>query len=67
MLIPDGIDYDGLPSLSTEIKTKLKHIRPSTIGAAGRIQGVTPASIITLMSHIKKSSQKNREMKKANG
>ena len=35
-------------SLSTEIRMKLKHVRPATIGAAGRIQGVTPAAIITL-------------------
>ena len=58
MAIPEGMDYDELPSLSTEIKTKLKHIRPSTIGAAGRIQGVTPAAIITLMGHIKKSANR---------
>ncbi len=58
MLIPEGLDYDRLPSLSTEIKTKLKRIQPATIGAASRIQGVTPASIITLMAHIKRSDYK---------
>jgi tRNA uridine 5-carboxymethylaminomethyl modification enzyme len=54
MPIPESIDYDVLPSLSTEIKTKLKRIQPATIGAASRIQGVTPASIIALMAHIKR-------------
>lgn len=54
MLIPEGLDYDILPSISTEIKTKLKNIRPATIGAASRIQGVTPAAIIALMGHIRK-------------
>ena len=54
MEIPDTLDYDLLSSLSTEIKTKLKRIQPSTIGAASRIQGVTPASIIALMAHIKR-------------
>ncbi len=54
MMIPEAIDYDLLPSLSTEIKTKLKRIQPATIGAASRIQGVTPASIVALMAHIKR-------------
>jgi len=54
MPIPEALDYDALPSLSTEIKTKLKRINPATIGAASRIQGVTPASIIALMAHIKR-------------
>lgn len=52
--IPEALDYDSLPSLSTEIKTKLKMVRPSTLGAANRIQGMTPAAIIALMGHIKK-------------
>ena len=54
MVIPEGLDYDALPSLSTEIKTKLKSHKPHTIGAASRIQGVTPAAVLTLMGHIKK-------------
>jgi len=54
MQIPDSLDYDSLPSISTEIKIKLKSIRPSTIGVASRIQGVTPAAIIALMGHIRK-------------
>lgn len=58
MQIPDTINYDLLPSLSTEIKTKLKRIQPATIGAASRIQGVTPASIIALMAHIKRNDLK---------
>jgi tRNA uridine 5-carboxymethylaminomethyl modification enzyme len=65
MPIPEAFDYDLLPSLSTEVKTKLKHIRPSTIGAAGRIQGVTPAAIITLMAYIKKQSARNQSYRKA--
>jgi len=56
MMIPDALDYDVLPSLSTEIKVKLKRIRPATIGAASRIQGVTPAAVIALMAHIRKGN-----------
>jgi tRNA uridine 5-carboxymethylaminomethyl modification enzyme len=54
MLIPDQLDYDNLPSLSNEVKAKLKHVKPSTIGAASRIQGMTPAAVIALMAHVRK-------------
>ncbi|MDE3060229.1 MAG: tRNA uridine-5-carboxymethylaminomethyl(34) synthesis enzyme MnmG, partial [Pseudomonadota bacterium] len=58
MLIPESIDYDAMPSLSNEVKTKLKKTRPGTVGMASRIQGITPAAIITLMSYIKKNETK---------
>jgi tRNA uridine 5-carboxymethylaminomethyl modification enzyme len=61
MQIPEGINYDTLASLSNEVKAKLKHIRPQTIGAASRIQGMTPAAIITLMAHIRKLSYKDEK------
>ncbi len=54
MIIPDNLDYNMLSSLSTEIKNKLNQLRPHTIGAAGRIQGMTPAALVALMSHVKK-------------
>ena len=65
MIIPETLDYDILPSLSTEIKTKLKRVRPATIGAASRIQGMTPAAIITLMAHIKKYERQQTASVKA--
>jgi len=54
MVIPEAMEYDSLASISTEVKTKFKNNRPATIGAASRIQGVTPAAIIALMGHVKK-------------
>lgn len=57
MLIPEGLDYDGLPSLSTEVKVKLKRVLPRTIGQAGRIPGVTPAAMIALIAYIKKGGR----------
>ena len=63
MLIPISIDYDLLPSLSTEIKNKLKFHKPYNIGAASRIQGMTPAAVINLIGHIKKQHSDNGEMK----
>ena len=58
ILIPDSIKYDCLSGLSNEIKSKLIKIKPKTLGQAIRIDGVTPAAIIILLSHIKKLSYK---------
>ena len=57
--IPNHINYDSLSGLSNEVKMKLKNIRPITLGQALRIDGVTPAAVIILLSHIKKSKYKN--------
>ena len=53
--IPKNINYDSLSGLSNEIKSKLKKIKPNTLGQALRIDGVTPAAAIIILSHIKKS------------
>jgi tRNA uridine 5-carboxymethylaminomethyl modification enzyme len=47
-LIPSDFEFDSVPGLSTEIKMKLKKVRPVTLGQAGRIPGVTPAAISIL-------------------
>ena len=55
IIIPKNINYDSLSGLSNEIKSKLKKIKPSTLGQALRIDGVTPAAAIIILSYIKKS------------
>jgi tRNA uridine 5-carboxymethylaminomethyl modification enzyme len=52
-LAPD-LDYDRIAALSTEVRQKLKTVRPATLGAAGRIPGVTPAALVTLLRHVKR-------------
>jgi tRNA uridine 5-carboxymethylaminomethyl modification enzyme len=54
--LPDTFDYSGVSGLSNEIRQKLRDARPSTLGQASRIPGVTPAAISLLMIHLKKSS-----------
>ncbi len=54
VVIPEGINYEKLSGLSNEIKSKLLQVKPKTLGQAIRIDGVTPAAIIILLSHIKK-------------
>ena len=56
--IPEGIDYEKFSGLSNEIKSKLKLIKPTTLGQALRIDGVTPAAAIILLAFIKKSRYK---------
>src|SRR3989338_2637781 len=51
-VIPESIDYNAVPSLSTEVRQKLQKIRPSTIGQASRISGVTPAAISLLLVYL---------------
>jgi tRNA uridine 5-carboxymethylaminomethyl modification enzyme len=50
--LPVDLDYDSIGSLSTEIRTKLKTVRPPTLGAASRIPGVTPAAVVALLRHV---------------
>lgn len=54
MKIPLDIDYSKIQSLSNEVREKLNKLRPTTIAAAFRVQGITPASMMAVMVYIKK-------------
>ena len=60
VLIPESINYDLLSGLSNEIKSKLETIRPKTLGQAIRIDGVTPAAVIIILSYLRRSNIKKR-------
>lgn len=53
--IPEMFDYETIPGLSQELKTKLKRINPCTIGQAQRIPGMTQAAINALLIEIKRN------------
>ena len=59
--LPDTLDYDAVRGLSNEVCQKLAQHRPSTIGQAGRISGVTPAAISLLLVHLKRQDIKITE------
>ena len=49
-----GFDYNQVTGLSNEVAQKLNQHKPTTIGQASRISGVTPAAISLLMVYLKK-------------
>jgi tRNA uridine 5-carboxymethylaminomethyl modification enzyme len=53
-LIPAGFSFQGIPGLSREMVDRLTQIRPSTLGQASRIPGVTPAAVAVVASHLNK-------------
>jgi tRNA uridine 5-carboxymethylaminomethyl modification enzyme len=59
LVIPDNINYDHFSGLSNEVKSKFKQIRPKTMGQALRIDGITPAAVYILLSHVKRKSIKH--------
>ena len=52
--IPDTFEFSSVPSLRLEARQKLSKIRPTTIGQAARISGVSPADISILMVWLKR-------------
>ncbi|MBR2121727.1 MAG: tRNA uridine-5-carboxymethylaminomethyl(34) synthesis enzyme MnmG [Lachnospiraceae bacterium] len=53
--IPDSIDYDDVESLRLEARYRLKTIRPSSVGQAARLSGVSPADIAVLLVYLEKN------------
>ncbi|WP_020168964.1 tRNA uridine-5-carboxymethylaminomethyl(34) synthesis enzyme MnmG [Candidatus Pelagibacter communis] len=58
LVIPENVNYDDLSGLSNEVKAKFKKIKPKTMGQALRIDGITPAAVYILLSHVKRKSIK---------
>jgi len=59
--LPEGLDYTQVVGLSKEVQQKLNLHKPSTLGQAGRISGVTPAALSLLLVHLKKGLGRTQE------
>ena len=61
LTIPEGFSYDDIPGLSNEIVQKLSDVRPSSLGQASRVSGITPAAVSVLMVYLKRDKIQTRE------
>ncbi len=59
MKLPEDLNYYEIPGLSNEMKEKFSRIRPTSIGQALRIPGVTPSAISAIQIYLKKRSAGN--------
>jgi tRNA uridine 5-carboxymethylaminomethyl modification enzyme len=50
--IPRGLDYSQLDGLGNEAREKLMDLRPRTLGAASRIEGVRPPDVALIGVHV---------------
>ena len=57
LIIPDDLNYDYIPGLSSEARAKLMAARPATIGAAVRISGVTRAAATVLLGYVRRQTK----------
>ncbi len=57
LAIPAGFDYSGIPGLSNELTQKLKRALPANIFQASKIEGMTPAALLLLISHVRRPSR----------
>jgi len=55
LALPQNLDYRKIPGLTLEAAEKLARAKPGSIAAAAKIPGITPAAIVALLKHAKKS------------
>lgn len=63
IVIPEGFDVAAVKGILIESSQKLAKIRPSTLGQAGRIPGITPADLQLIAIHIEKFRRAKNEVK----
>jgi len=56
--IPQGFDYSVVGGLTGENVEKLSAVRPTTLGQASRIPGVTPAALTALLAHVRRDASR---------
>ncbi|MBK66712.1 MAG: tRNA uridine-5-carboxymethylaminomethyl(34) synthesis enzyme MnmG [Rickettsiales bacterium] len=61
--LPTDLDYRVVGSLSNEIVEKLERTKPETLGAASRIQGITPPALLSIMRFVKSNNKQDAQEK----
>jgi tRNA uridine 5-carboxymethylaminomethyl modification enzyme len=57
LALPLDLDVDAIGSLSTEIREKIRRVRPETLGAAARIPGMTPSALVGLLRYVRRDQK----------
>jgi tRNA uridine 5-carboxymethylaminomethyl modification enzyme len=52
--LPDDLDYAAIAGLSIEMIERLSATRPTTLGAASRLRGITPAALSAVLVHVRR-------------
>ncbi|EJD00295.1 glucose-inhibited division protein A subfamily [Fomitiporia mediterranea MF3/22] len=55
-----SLDYDNIEGLSSEVRERLGQLRPTSLGSAKRMEGMTPASLVALLEYAKRTSNVSR-------
>lgn len=59
-LIPETVDFAGVPGLSNELKQKMQARRPRSIADAQRMEGMTPAAMAIIVAHVRHEESAQR-------
>ena len=62
LVLPNDLDYGEISGLSNEVRQKLGAARPRTLGQAGRLDGMTPAALTLLASHLRRGERAKRQV-----
>ncbi|MEL6503232.1 MAG: tRNA uridine-5-carboxymethylaminomethyl(34) synthesis enzyme MnmG [Pseudomonadota bacterium] len=54
LAIPSDMSFAGIPGLSMELQSKLETVKPTSLGQAGRIDGMTPAAMTLVLAHTRR-------------
>jgi len=60
LIIPGDLNYALIGGLTNEVRAKLEQIRPSTLGQAGRIEGMTPGALTALLAFVRRRPDRKR-------
>ena len=60
LILPPDLDYDLVGGLTNEVKSKLKLIRPASLGQASRVEGITPGALTALLAFVKRRSNQKK-------
>jgi tRNA uridine 5-carboxymethylaminomethyl modification enzyme len=58
--IPHDFDYEAIDGLSSELRMKLSRAKPPNLGQAAKVDGITPAALLLLLSRLKKGQRQRK-------